>query len=187
MKTIAAPLVAHRPTAVYRFFDAEDRLLYVGITCNLGSRFQDHERRAQWWLDQRSVQVVWRDTRAEAAEEERIAILGEKPLYNIWGTRPPRERVRAERLDVATRQAIAAEVRAEVARAGKSKREVRELLGVSRQAAWQRMTGETPFQPDELIELAAFLGIPVDRFVPRRCDDVLAALGMFDVLVGGTA
>lgn len=159
----ARNITADQPTAVYRFYDADERLLYVGITFHLGMRFAQHERSSEWWRFQRSVKVAWRDSRTVAAAEERTAIRSEKPLYNKSGTRVPRPR--RVQVDEETRKAIALEVRVEVARSGKTKREVREFLGVSRQAAWERMIGHTPFQDEELHALADFLRIPVSRFM----------------------
>jgi predicted GIY-YIG superfamily endonuclease len=176
-----------RPTAVYRFYDSAGQLLYVGITFDIGPRFASHARKASWWCDQHSAVVVWRGTRAEAADEERKAIRGERPLHNISGTRVSRTRVRRMRPDALTRQAIALEVRVEVARSGKSKREVREFLGLSRQSAWMRMIGQISFTGEELHALAGYLGIPVDRFRPQGSEGVLEAFEMFETLTGGTA
>lgn len=161
---MTAVVAADRATAVYRFFDGDNRLLYVGITFNLGGRFRAHERSSQWWASQRSVRVVWRDARAEALAEEAAAIQAEKPIFNVAGTRAPTARVRADRLDPATRVAIAGEVRAEVARARMPKREIRDALGLSTQSLWQRMKGEIPFREEELNELADLLGISVACF-----------------------
>lgn len=165
-----AAISADRPTAVYRFYDGTGRLLYVGITHNLGSRFGSHERKAAWWVEQQSVVVVWRETRSAAAAEERAAIRAEGPLHNISGARAARrerQRLRRrERLDEAMRQAIGLEVRVEIARSGRSKREVREHLDLSTQSLWQRMVGRTEFRKEELDALAEFLGIPVSRFFP---------------------
>jgi excinuclease UvrABC nuclease subunit len=165
--TIAEPVqgvTLVRPTAVYRFFNADDQLLYVGITFNLGARFNAHERSSAWWSHQRSVKVVWRDTRNEALAEESAAIQAEKPIHNVAGTRPPQVRIRKVRLDPSTREAIAREVRGEVARAGVSKRNVRESLGLSTQSLWERMTGQIAFTDEELYELADLLGISVTCF-----------------------
>jgi predicted GIY-YIG superfamily endonuclease len=153
-------------TAVYRFYDDADRLLYVGITSNLPTRFRDHQSGSSWWTEQRRATVVWMDSRAEAADEERAAICSEKPQCNIQGTRP-RPSGRRRRLDPDTRQAIAAEVRAEISRAGRSKAYIRQLLGgLSVQSAWARYTGQMPYRDDELAILADDFGIPVARFMP---------------------
>lgn len=157
-----------RPTAVYRFFDADDQLLYVGITHSLGTRFVAHERSSAWWPLQRSVKVVWRDTRTAALEEERAAIRDEKPLCNVAGTRVREPRVRAQRLDPAVLAAIGLEVRVEIARAGISKTKVRKALGLSTQSLWSRLHGHTAFQDGELEQVADLLGIPVTRFFPAQ-------------------
>lgn len=157
-----------RPTAVYRFYDRTGRLLYVGITHNLGSRFGSHERKSAWWADQCSLVVVWRDSRERAAAEERIAIRSEKPLHNISGTRVGRVAARRrEQLDDATRKAIGLLVRVEIARRGKRKREVRDALGLSTQAFWLRTSGKTQFRTEELARMSAFLGVPVSAFLPE--------------------
>lgn len=69
-------------TAVYRFYDADDRLLYVGITANTKVRWAWHKGNAAWWPDQRRVEVVWRETREQAAAEEHLAIRTERPAWN---------------------------------------------------------------------------------------------------------
>lgn len=164
-ESVGLPLaITERPTAVYRFFDDDEHLLYVGITFNLGGRFRAHERSSEWWPHQRSVRIVWRDTRAEALAEESAAIRTEKPIFNVAGTRTPLARVRPDRIDPETRRAIAGEVRAEVARARMPKREIREALGLSTQSLWQRMKGEIPFRDEEMYELADLLGISVTCF-----------------------
>ena len=76
------------PCAVYRFYDAEDRLLYVGVTSSLGVRFGAHSRR-DWWSDVARNTVEWYDTRAEALAVEMRAIDTEAPLHNVAGGTPP--------------------------------------------------------------------------------------------------
>jgi transcriptional regulator with XRE-family HTH domain len=63
------------------------------------------------------------------------------------------------------RTAIAAEVRAELARHGKTQREAGEVLGLPQSAVSLRISGERPFRAEELILLAADLGIPAERFL----------------------
>jgi predicted XRE-type DNA-binding protein len=113
------------------------------------------------------VNVVWLDTRPEAVVAERAAIRSEKPIHNVAGTRLPRVRMRDLRPDLATREAIGMEVRVEIARSGRRKAEIREVLGLSRQSMWQCVKGEIAFSEDELAALADHLGISVDRFVPK--------------------
>jgi transcriptional regulator with XRE-family HTH domain len=64
------------------------------------------------------------------------------------------------------RDAIAAEVRAEVARQQKSQREIGEILGLPQPSVQLRLKGERAFRAEELAALAAALGVPVERFFP---------------------
>lgn len=59
--------------------------------------------------------------------------------------------------------AIAGSVRAELARAGISARQLAAEFGVNRGWAHRRLAGMTPFTPAELVRIAAHLGIPVTR------------------------
>lgn len=73
-------------TAVYRLFDAADRLLYVGIGRNPMTRWAAHAEQHAWWSDVAHFTVVWHPTRKEAAGEERRALHGESPVHNTHGT-----------------------------------------------------------------------------------------------------
>lgn len=63
-----------------------------------------------------------------------------------------------------TASPVAASVRAELARAGVSGRELAAALGWSVMATSRRISGATPLRADELADIAAHLGIPVVRF-----------------------
>ena len=75
------------PTCVYRFYDAEDRLLYVGVTDAPGTRFADHRRKSWWKLAVRNT-IVWHDRRRDALVEEASAIANERPIHNTAGPVP---------------------------------------------------------------------------------------------------
>lgn len=71
-------------TYVYRYFDADDRLLYVGATSNLDNRDSQHSRLAPW-----RAAAVRRDVegpmhREHALHAECIAIESEKPQHNRY-------------------------------------------------------------------------------------------------------
>lgn len=87
----ATPLHPSQPTALYRFYDQQGELLYVGITLDPGTRWQAHAREKGWWRQVATVTVTWLDDRAAALEAERVAILAEAPRHNIAqaGTRCP--------------------------------------------------------------------------------------------------
>lgn len=79
---MSAPAQSER-TALYRLFDADDRLLYVGITGNPKRRWQQHALYSdEWWPQVASKTVAWLDSRSEAEAAEKRVIQTEGPLYN---------------------------------------------------------------------------------------------------------
>lgn len=77
-------------TSLYRFFDADDRLLYVGITSVGPNRWTEHEANRPWWADVRRTSVEHFPDRATAIAAEQDAIRSEKPLHNVKHVDPPR-------------------------------------------------------------------------------------------------
>jgi hypothetical protein len=75
-----------RPTAVYRFFDRDGRLLYVGKALDPMSRQKGHEKRA-WWpdVDQGRTTHEWFESERAALDAEDIVIRDEDPMYNRVG------------------------------------------------------------------------------------------------------
>ena len=59
---------------------------------------------------------------------------------------------------------VAAAVRAELARAGISGRQLASAIELSPAAMDRRLNGAVPLRVDELIQIADFLGIPIERF-----------------------
>lgn len=70
---------------LYRFYDATDRLLYVGISEHGPERWADHRRSKRWWEDVVRSTMETFPTRAEAAAAELAAIRTEDPAYNVAG------------------------------------------------------------------------------------------------------
>lgn len=77
-------------TALYRFFDGEDTLLYVGISANPGVRLLQH-REDKPLRRVRVIELEWFDTAGAAKAAERKAIAYERPLWNVQHRRKPRE------------------------------------------------------------------------------------------------
>lgn len=87
-------------TALYRFFDEADRLLYVGVAFAPRERWKVHARQKRWWSEVRTREIEWYPCRAEAERAEEAAIAKEKPKYNVLGNvpvRPPAQRRRPPR------------------------------------------------------------------------------------------
>lgn len=72
-----------KPCFVYKHYSAENILLYVGIACNVHRRTNAHSCTALWWpLVDLIIQKRYK-SRAEANRAERLAVIREKPLFNI--------------------------------------------------------------------------------------------------------
>lgn len=69
-------------TALYRWWDAADTLLYVGITNHIGRRTNQHGDEKPWMRDAVRSTVQWYPSREDAAKAEIIAINTEGPLHN---------------------------------------------------------------------------------------------------------
>lgn len=82
-----------RRTALYRLFDTEGRLLYVGIAFNPDSRWAGHSASKSWWTDVAEKRIEWHETRSAAVAAERAAIAAELPLYNKQDSPQPYEGV----------------------------------------------------------------------------------------------
>lgn len=80
--------MVNRETCLYRFYDREDRLLYVGITMNLPGRLSKHRRR-EWWAEVAEEKYEYYPGREAAKSAERQAIAFENPIHNI--VRPRRD------------------------------------------------------------------------------------------------
>jgi hypothetical protein len=78
----SAPL-AQQTTALYRHFDEEGVLLYVGISVSPISRLEAHLGRSSWVGRICKVTIERHRTRSDAEIAERTAIETERPMHNI--------------------------------------------------------------------------------------------------------
>lgn len=69
-------------TAVYRLYDDDDRLLYVGISKHPELRWGQHSTTAPWWHEVVRRRIVWHGSREDARAEEIACIRFAMPLYN---------------------------------------------------------------------------------------------------------
>ena len=70
-------------TALYRHFDAEGRLLYVGVAANPLRRLAQHEKHAAWFGAVAEIKIEWFASRPKALRAELSAIGKEQPLHNV--------------------------------------------------------------------------------------------------------
>jgi len=69
-------------TDLYRHFDSNGNLLYVGISLSTLNRLGQHRDNSHWFNTISSVTIEKYNTRKEALIAEKKAITKEKPLHN---------------------------------------------------------------------------------------------------------
>lgn len=80
-----------RPQQLYRLFDADGELLYIGISYSAIARYAQHKATKPWIGDVCTVTIETHDvSRAEIEAIERQAIIDERPKHNVVhsSTRP---------------------------------------------------------------------------------------------------
>lgn len=68
---------------LYRHFNAEGELLYVGISMSALIRLAGHKYESHWYDQIAMITIENYDTISEAKEAEKVAIRSENPKYNI--------------------------------------------------------------------------------------------------------
>jgi predicted GIY-YIG superfamily endonuclease len=68
---------------LYRFFSADEQLLYVGMTRNPARRFEKHSGDKSWWGEIARIEMQQFGTIEELRAAERAAIEAEHPVHNI--------------------------------------------------------------------------------------------------------
>lgn len=75
--------------ALYRYFDSDNQLLYVGISSNFYNRTNAHLAQSKWVQEAALVTIEWFESREKVEQAEKIAIQNERPMYNkIHGVLP---------------------------------------------------------------------------------------------------
>lgn len=72
---------------LYRCYNSENVLLYIGCTGEVERRLKEHSRSSPWGKDVARVDVE-EVSESRALEAERKAVIEGKPLYNICLTKP---------------------------------------------------------------------------------------------------
>lgn len=84
---VGLPFTPTRPTRtvchVYRLYDDDDELLYVGVGYDVSARCRQHKRKKDWWSEVVRGSVTTYPTRRDALVAERDAIDAENPRHNV--------------------------------------------------------------------------------------------------------
>lgn len=80
--------------SLYRFYDASEELLYVGVSNEPWRRRKRHSVTQPWYPRVRHQAITWLDSEDAALRAETRAIRAERPAFNVRGAiRPVRARV----------------------------------------------------------------------------------------------
>jgi len=72
-----------KPTCLYRHYDKDDNLLYVGISLSAYTRLSQHKSNSEWAATAVKMTTEPFNSRVDALEAEKKAIINEKPLFNV--------------------------------------------------------------------------------------------------------
>ena len=70
---------------LYRFYDAEGRLLYIGRSVQVLGRLESHKYTKDWWPTVARMDIE-KVSAKQASDAELSAIARECPLYNVAGS-----------------------------------------------------------------------------------------------------
>ena len=82
--------------ALYRMYDCDGNLLYVGLTEDAGRRFGEHSAK-RWFPLVATIKLEWFSNEARATFAERKAIAREQPRFNKAGLALPPGSLRRHR------------------------------------------------------------------------------------------
>ena len=82
---------------MYRFYDGQGKLLYVGITIDPWRRWREHVQEKPWYPQVKHQAVTWYDAEWQARKAETRAIRTERPEFNIAGALKPLDRFKVGR------------------------------------------------------------------------------------------
>lgn len=74
---------------LYRHFDKDEALLYVGLTRNILARTGAHSHLKDWFDRVTKITIERYETRQDGLQAERDAIQAENPVFNIAGRTDP--------------------------------------------------------------------------------------------------
>jgi hypothetical protein len=77
---------------LYRFYDANQVLLYVGISRNFPDRWNWHRCKTEWYSRARFVTTSFYPTRRDAFRAEASTIRAQNPLFNVLRCKPARSK-----------------------------------------------------------------------------------------------
>jgi hypothetical protein len=101
IKSIARGEPVGEPQALYRWYDRDDTLLYVGRSNQPVRRAGEHAQDKQWWRDVARSTVEWHPSLPAVIAAEKHAIETEQPIHNdLHNRKNPRRRAHGGSVEV---------------------------------------------------------------------------------------
>lgn len=142
------------PTTLYRYFDHDGQLLYVGITVNFENRRSGHCA-AAWYPSVASVTLMDYPSREDALRAEWESLQSEQPIHN-------RQRGNGY---IAPASTVDIDMGARVARLLRQRGIPRRRVPIARTTLDRRLSGQSSFNVIELALIAELLGMRVSELV----------------------
>lgn len=153
------------PGVVYRHFDPDDALLYVGSTdrIQMRDRHLGHARDARWWRFVARVEQEEVADRRTAFAAERVVIAAERPIFNRYASRYSAEqdareqRYLSEHAHVPDRWPGSKTRRPGVGRMQRIAENNAMLEGLGIFAQWRQRSDPTPVEMHPVFDLGEYM------------------------------
>lgn len=76
-------LLDQNPCYLYKHYDSDGNLLYVGISFSIAQRISQHKKSSNWFADSGHITILKFASRSLAEEAEQKSIRNENPLHNV--------------------------------------------------------------------------------------------------------
>jgi DNA-binding phage protein len=136
--------------SLYRHWDANGRLLYVGVSLSALARLRRHRHVSNWQDLIAEVKIEHFENRKLAMAAEREAILQENPLFNGGGNREMHEV-----------SPVVADLVEKIKASGKTRTQVARDAGVAERQIYHLLTGERNCRAQILTKVARAIGYDV--------------------------
>ena len=145
------------PTNLYRHFNSEGRLLYVGVSLSAIGRLAGHRTKSDWFPNIARVEIETLPDRISALCAEKDAIANESPQFNVRHQGRKSSVVRVGNGAISEMIIVS----------GLTNKELAAKAGVDNATAWRWRTGRRRPSIDQLAPLARALGCEPSELIPE--------------------
>lgn len=148
-----------QPTNLYRYFNVDGHLLYVGVSLSAIGRLAGHQSKSDWFMNIARVEIVTLPDRTSALCAEKDAIASESPQFNIM--HQPQCSLVAK--DTSEGETISEKIQL----SGLARTEIARRAGVPYATARRWSLGESEPKLNQIAGLAQALGCDPSDLIPE--------------------